>query len=105
MRFEWDERKNDENIFKHDLDFEDAAEVFAGPVLKRLDTRQDYGEARWIGIGLLGVLVVVVVFTPRPPDMIRIISMRKATQYERQRFEAAFQDELEGPEPENGRRD
>jgi len=48
MRFEWDEQKNKTNIRKHGLDFADAPEIFDEPTVVRLDTRQDYGEDRWI---------------------------------------------------------
>lgn len=46
MRFEWDEKKNEENITKHGLYFEDADAVFESPMLTWLDTRFDYGEKR-----------------------------------------------------------
>jgi uncharacterized DUF497 family protein len=94
VRFEWDEDKNDTNIEKHGLDFEDAWKVFEGPMLVALDTRRDYREDRWIGIGFLGQRVVVVVYTYRGSDTIRIISMRKALQYERLRFEEYLRNRL-----------
>jgi uncharacterized protein len=53
MEFEWDERKNQANIIKHELDFADAVKVFRLPLLIFLDQRQDYGEKRWIGLGML----------------------------------------------------
>ena len=93
MQFEWDDQKNEQNILKHDFDFEDAPEVFSGPILKVLDTRQDYGENRWVGIGFLGTQFVVIAFTRRA-QIIRIISMRKATQHERHKFEESFQNQL-----------
>ena len=94
MRFEWSEAKNEANIVKHDLDFADAESVFAGPMLQLQDTRQDYGEDRFVGIGFLESLIIVVVFTRREPDIIRVISMRKATQDEKRRFETALQNQL-----------
>jgi len=94
VRFEWDERKNKTNIRKHALDFADAWEVFTGPMLVALDDREDYGEDRWIGIGMLRAYVVVVVFTERGEDTIRIISLRKALTHERTRYEQVLQDRL-----------
>ncbi len=94
MKFEWDEDKNESNIEKHGLDFEDASEVFDSPMLVALDTRQDYGEDRWIGLGLLEHRVVVVVYSPRDANTVRIISMRKALQYERFQFEAFLRNRL-----------
>ena len=53
MRFEWDEAKNRANIRKHGFDFAEAEEMFRGVLLVRPDTREDYGEERWLGIGML----------------------------------------------------
>lgn len=95
MLFDWDEHKNAENIRKHGLNFEDAYNVFQLPILKILDTREDYGEERWIGIGMLdGIRIVVVVYTELYENTIRIISMRKAVAHERKRYEQAYGDEF-----------
>lgn len=91
MRFEWDERKNEENIRKHGLDLGDAEEVFDSPMLVRLDDRRDYGEDRWSGIGVAQGRTVVVVFTERDDgETIRIISLRKALTYERNDYEKSL---------------
>ena len=92
MKFEWNAAKNEQNIRKHDFDFADAERIFTGtfPLLIRLDMREDYGEDRWQGIGMLdGCVVVVVVFTEPRTNIIRIISMRKATKNERTEYEKA----------------
>lgn len=94
MNFEWDEQKNQANIQKHGLDFFDAWEIFEGPILEFPDTRQDYGEDRFVGIGILRNLVAVVVFTERIGDTIRIISLRRAVRNEQYRFLKYIQDEL-----------
>ena len=86
MRFEWDEAKNTENIRKHRIDFSDVPTMFDGPMLIERDERMDYGEERWSGIGFLRYRVAVVVWTERPHDVVRIISARKANQYEQTRF-------------------
>lgn len=65
MKLEWDEAKNYRNVHKHGLDFDDAWEIFEGPLLLEVDRRADYGEVRWTGIGLLGNRIVVVTFTER----------------------------------------
>ncbi len=94
MQFTWDEDKNSENIRWRGLDFADAGQVFDGPLLARLDSREDYGEDRWQGIGLLQGRVVVVVCTERGPNTMRIISLRKADRDERRAYEAWLQDRL-----------
>ena len=91
MRFEWDEKKNNENIRKHGFDFADAWQVFENPPIAKLDNREDYSEDRWIGVGMMSNgIAVVIVFTEREREMIRIISMRKATKNERTRYEKAI---------------
>jgi len=95
MRFEWDEQKSQANIRNRNLDFADARKVFQRPVLRTVDTRKEYGEERWVGIGMLDNLrVVVVVFTELDENTIRIISMRKALAHERKQYEQAFRDEF-----------
>jgi uncharacterized protein len=58
------------------------------PFLVRLDRREDYGEDRWQGIGVVAsVVVVVIIFTELRTNLVRIISMRKATNNERREYE------------------
>jgi uncharacterized protein len=94
-RFEWDEAKNRSNILKHGFDFADAEEMFGSILLTHLDSSEDYGEDRWIGIGTIGAVTAVVVFAERGPETLRIISLRKATRRERKQYEKAIQDRLE----------
>ena len=87
MTFVWDERKNRENIRKHGIDFRDVIDLFNHPMLIRLDTRQDYGQDRWIGVGLLRSMVAVVVYVQwEDEETIRITSARKATAYETDQY-------------------
>lgn len=95
MIFEWDETKNRANIRKHGFDFADAEELFRGAILVRPDTREDYGEQRWIGIGTVRGRVAFVAFAEYEEDAIRIISLRKAEYEERKEYEDAIQDGLE----------
>jgi uncharacterized protein len=87
MRFEWDERKNQESCRKHKIDLADVPLMFLSPLLISLDDRQEYSEERWIGIGLLKSIVAVVIWVERHDDVIRIISARKANRQERMRYE------------------
>ena len=87
MHFEWDEHNNNENIRKHGIDFRDVVEMFTHPMLTRLDTRRDYGEDRWVGIGLLKNIVAVTVYLEWEDEVtIRIISARKATRHESKEY-------------------
>jgi hypothetical protein len=96
-----DAAKHARNIRERGLDFTDAKTLFDRPMLVNQDTRQDYGEVRQIGFGSVQGRVMVVVFTERPPDMIRIISFRKANSREQARYTKALTDRL----GESGRHD
>ena len=67
------------------MDFADAELVFDGPTFTFEDDRRDYGEQRWVSMGLLREKVVVIVHT-ETEDEIRIISMREAEKDEQQLF-------------------
>lgn len=93
MSFEWDGNKNQSNITKHGISFEEAIAVFDDPdILTFEDARFEYGEARLISIGqtLLvtqeKMVIVVVVHTQRG-QLIRLISARKANERERKLYE------------------
>ena len=95
MKFIWDRRKNEVNIEKHGLDFTDAYKVFESPMMVSLDERKEYDEDRWIGIGQLDSnRVVVIVFTEPEEDTIRVISFRKATTEERERYEQEYKNQF-----------
>jgi len=81
MIFEWDEAKRRVNLHKHGFDFADAQNVFAGDIVTIEDHREDYGEVRFITVGMLRTQVVIIVHT-ETEDAIRVISMRKATKNE-----------------------
>ena len=53
MTFEWDEAKNRSNLRKHGFNFAEADELFRSVLVVEPDTREDYGEKRWIGLGMV----------------------------------------------------
>jgi uncharacterized DUF497 family protein len=83
VKYEWDEAKNRKNFTKHGLDFKDAEQVFAGSCVTFEDNRVDYGEERFITLGLLAGRVRVIAHAPRSPAT-RIISMGKANRREQE---------------------
>ena len=85
MRFTWHEPKRLMSLEKRGLDFADAEFVFDGPTFTFEDDRQDYGERRWVSMGLLRDKVVVIVHT-ETEDEIRIISLREAEKDEQHLF-------------------
>jgi uncharacterized protein len=84
--FEWDEIKSSANLIKHGIDFDDASEVFYGPVVVRRSGRNN--EERWIAIGKSHDRLVSVIFTRRN-DLIRIISARHPRRNEERAYRNA----------------
>jgi uncharacterized DUF497 family protein len=85
----YDPRKRAVTLRERGLDFERAADVFAGRVYTVIDDRRDYGETRYISAGFLGQRMVVLVWTPRGSDR-HVISMRYCHAKEAKRFKAAM---------------
>jgi uncharacterized protein len=79
--FAWEDTKRRANLKKHGIDFVDAEKIFRGATLTAEDTRESYGEQRFLTLGLLDDQVVSVTHTEHGND-IRIISIRKATKHE-----------------------
>ncbi len=54
MEFDWDENKNNSNKEKHGISFEEAKGVFNDDQrITYEDSRNDYGEVRFIMIGYI----------------------------------------------------
>ena len=79
VKFEWDDQKNQTNIQKHCINFEDAKAIFDDVRITVVDAKQPYGEIRKISLGTIGGRICVVVYTERK-GVLRIISARKANQ-------------------------
>lgn len=86
MIFEWDENKNAINRQKHGVSFELASQIFSDPFLITAENIYSHDETRWLSIGSIdGVVVLLVVHTYRDDDGIeinRIISARKLSKSE-----------------------
>lgn len=91
IHMEWDEQKNEANIRTHGIDFNDASDIFNKHMLIKMDNRKDYGEKRWIGLGLLEGVVIVIVYTMRNHNILRIISIRKANRNERKIYQKSIE--------------
>lgn len=89
MGFQWDQDKNAANIEKHGIDFEEARRIFEGPIIRKVDDRQDYGEIRIIAIGVSEGRELTVVYTMRS-EAVRIISARRAGEDERKVYRQTF---------------
>lgn len=82
MQFDWDENKNKSNIKQHGLEFKYAKQMFDDDLLVVPDLRFNYKETRYIGYGKIDNRLMVVVYTERLSNIIRIISFRKANHRE-----------------------
>lgn len=85
MQYEWDEPKRLSNARKHGIDFRDAVSIFESDTVLMEDDRFDYGERRFVSLGLLQGRVIVVVHTEQT-GVTRVISARKATKYEQKLY-------------------
>ena len=73
--------KNRTNLRRHEFDFSEAEQIFAGEFFTLRDERFDYGEQRFLTLGMLDGRVVAIAHTPRG-GATRIISLRKASKNE-----------------------
>ncbi|MDU9049889.1 MAG: BrnT family toxin [Candidatus Electrothrix sp. Rat3] len=81
MQYEWDEKKRRRNVEKHGVDFTDISEFQWKDALEAVDDRFDYGEERINAVGFIGTRIVIVTYVERG-EVIRVISLRKATKTE-----------------------
>jgi uncharacterized DUF497 family protein len=91
LEFEWHKAKAKDNFRRHGVSFDLAKTVFQDPFAidrfddrldDRLDDREEHGEDRLVTIGMAeGKVLLFVAYTERE-ERIRIISARRATQYE-----------------------
>jgi uncharacterized DUF497 family protein len=54
--------------------------------LERIDDRYDYGEERWVSVGLLRGEVVTCVWAEWGDNLVRVISLRRATTNEQEEY-------------------
>jgi uncharacterized DUF497 family protein len=85
-------QKRSSNRRKHGVSFEDAMHVFDDPyALFEQDRTDESGGLRWRALGLAGgVAVLLVAHTVREEsedEVVRLISARRATRKERERYE------------------
>lgn len=85
IQFEWDNHKNEINIRKHKISFEEAKTVFYDKNARIIaDPEHSQDEDRFIILGLSSALRLLVVCHcyRKNDEVIRIISARKATKNE-----------------------
>jgi uncharacterized DUF497 family protein len=85
MRIEFDPIKSERNRRDRGLPFERAADFDFSEALLAVDARKDYGEIRYVALGLLDGRLHVLCFT-ETQEGIRVISLRKANAREVARY-------------------
>jgi len=94
VRVDWDPAKDEANQQKHGLGFGEASELFTSgsEYLEIVDEHHSFDEERFIAIGPIRRGVVLVVWTERDGDTVRIISARFATKRETKLFHQTMED-------------
>lgn len=86
MQYEWDDGKRVANLAKHGVDFLEAEQFEWSSAVEVKDDRFRYGEERWIALGLIGKRLHVLIYTRRR-GIIRLISLRRANNREKEYYE------------------
>lgn len=85
---EFDPAKDDINRAKHGVSLAAASGFVWDTALEREDDRFDYGESRFVAIGLIDARLYVMVFTEgSDDDAVRIISLRPAEKHEKRFYD------------------
>ena len=87
VKLEWDNKKRDRT--ERGLDFADVASVEWELAFTREDDRADYSEVRFVTIAPIGGRLCVFVWCERG-DALRVISLRKANDREKSKYEKAL---------------
>jgi len=89
LKFEWHKKKANTNLKKHGISFDEASTVFNDPLAEIFDDEEhstDEDREFIIGHSILQRLIIVF-FTERTKNIIRIFSARKASKKERRKYE------------------
>lgn len=80
---EFDPTKNEANLRNHGVSLQVASDFDWETAIERENDRFDYGELRFVAIGLIGKQLHVLVFAEgSTDDAIRAISLRQAEKHE-----------------------
>lgn len=83
MKIEFDPAKDVANVAKHGVSLQAASDFDWDTALEREDDRFDYGEMRFVALGLIGDRLYVLAFAEGSHDeAIRAISLRPAEKQE-----------------------
>lgn len=89
IQFDWDQKKAAENVKKHGVTFEEARTVFFDERAKLIDDPDhSEDEDRFVLLGVSNTLKVILVCHcyRQEGNVIRIISVRKASRHETKQY-------------------
>ena len=86
MKIEYDPKKAQSNLKKHDVSFDAASATLLDPLALVMKDPDAVGEARFLLIGTSDIGLLVVCYTLRDEETIRLISARKATTKEKKYY-------------------
>ena len=86
VEIEFDPAKREWVLRKRGLDLANASALLAGECLTEADDRFDYREDRWVSVGPLNGEIVVCVWTDQGEEIVRVITMWKATVRDQERY-------------------
>ena len=88
MKFEWDHKKAENNLKKHQVSFEEGASLFGDALAFTFrDPDHSVGEIRYLTFGVSHNGTLLVLCLTYRNDLVRIISVRRATRAERKIYE------------------
>jgi hypothetical protein len=86
MEISFDPAKSEHNVSERGLPFTLVEQMEWSHAVIKEDVRKNYGERRYLALGIIGDRLYAVVFTPRA-DKVHVISLRKANQREVKYYE------------------
>ena len=97
MEVEWDPEKDDQNQRKHGISFAEAQQLLYSDAdcLEIFDRLHSEDEDRFITIGPSAKGILVVVWTERESQTVRLISARLATRREQAMYYAQLEERRE----------
>jgi uncharacterized protein len=88
MRYEWSPVKAKANVDTHGVNFAEAATVLEDDFALTREDDNAVDEQRFVTLGMSGIgNLLVVVYTYREPDIVRLISAWKANKMQRSQYE------------------
>ena len=89
MKLEWADKKRNKAFAERGLDFADVARVDLDTAFTVEDTRADYAEPRFVTMAPINGRLCVFAWCQRG-EALRVISLRKANERERNKYEKAI---------------